>query len=182
MRAMTIGIYPEAWAKLTGQSPQTLANRTTADLPDWLATLAQNTTWEGVQNGLEQLWQKAQNPGNIPLWTGPQRLADWGKWLTVRAATSGPGQSLRAAERRLRRWTGQTRQSLQFYAKIEHLHQLSATQNATPAAMAHDAGFADQSHMGRAVKRATGLSPAELNRRIASEESFWCYRLRGVRF
>ena len=45
-----------------------------------------------------------------------------------------------------------------------------------------EGGFADQSHMGRAVRRATGFSPARLNRMIESEESFWCYRLLGQRF
>ena len=48
--------------------------------------------------------------------------------------------------------------------------------------LAGDAGYSDQSHMGRAVRRATGFSPARLNRMIESEESFWCYRLLGQRF
>jgi hypothetical protein len=36
--------------------------------------------------------------------------------------------------------------------------------------------------MGRAVKRATGFSPGQINRLIATEEPFWCYRLLGERF
>jgi len=57
-----------------------------------------------------------------------------------------------------------------------------AEPTATPAELAAEAGFADQSHLGRALKRATGFSPVSLNRKIATEEPFWCYRLLGERF
>ena len=50
------------------------------------------------------------------------------------------------------------------------------------ASLATDAGYSDQSHMGRAVRGATGFSPAQLNRHIETEEAFWCYRLIGERF
>jgi len=42
-----------------------------------------------------------------------------------------------------------------------------------------DAGFADQSHMGREVRRVTGLAPGRLDDLIASDEAFWFYRLIG---
>ena len=72
---------------------------------------------------------------------------------------------------------------LGFYAAFENLHRLSVERPDEPLAMlAGDAGYSDQSHMGRAVRRATGFSPARLNRMIESEESFWCYRLLGQRF
>lgn len=45
------------------------------------------------------------------------------------------------------------------------------------AGLAGDLGFADQSHMGREVRRLTGLSPARLNGLIATHEAFWFYRL-----
>lgn len=90
---------------------------------------------------------------------------------------------MRATERRLRRWSGQNQQSLEFYARFEKLHQLSvAEKGASLAEIAHDAGFSDQSHMGRTVRRATGYSPAKLNHLIETEEAFWCYRLLGERF
>jgi AraC-like DNA-binding protein len=53
---------------------------------------------------------------------------------------------------------------------------------ASAAGLTTEAAFSDQSHMGRAVRRATGFSPAHLNRVIATEEAFWCYRLLGERF
>lgn len=45
-----------------------------------------------------------------------------------------------------------------------------------------EAGFSDQSHVGRAVRRTTGFSPAKLNRLIQREEAFWCDRLLGEHF
>lgn len=35
----------------------------------------------------------------------------------------------------------------------------------------------DQSHMGREVRRVTGLSPARLDDLMAHDEAFWFYRL-----
>ena len=183
VHAITIAIYPEAWRKLSGAQTAPLTNQTTATLPDWLAGITANEmNWASFQSRLSPLWQRVQHANTAPIWQGPQRIADWGKWLALRAATSGPGQSVRAAERRLRRWTGRSRQSLDFHARVENLHRLVTTRPAPLAQLAHDAGYADQSHMGRAVKRATGFSPAEINRRIAQDESFWCYRLLGERF
>lgn len=45
------------------------------------------------------------------------------------------------------------------------------------AGLAGDLGFADQSHMGREVRRLTGLSPGKLNGLLASHEAFWFRRL-----
>ena len=103
--------------------------------------------------------------------------------LVARAAQAGPGRGIRSVERRLKRWSGQTRRSLNFYAAIDDLHRIVTQANDKPlSAIALEAGYADQSHMGRAVRRATGFSPVQLNRFIESEESFWFYRLAGERF
>ena len=45
------------------------------------------------------------------------------------------------------------------------------------AALAADSGFADQSHLGREVRRITGFSPRRLQQMMAEDESFWFYRL-----
>jgi AraC-like DNA-binding protein len=45
------------------------------------------------------------------------------------------------------------------------------------AELAFNAGFSDQAHMCREVRRMTGLSPEEIRRAIDTEESFWVYRL-----
>lgn len=112
-----------------------------------------------------------------------QTISQTGQICLLLAPLSRAGQSLRAAQRRLRRWAGQNKQSLAFYARVENLQRL-AIQNGPGqlAAIAHDAGFSDQSHMGRALRRATGFPPALLNRLIATDESFWYCRLMGERF
>ena len=45
------------------------------------------------------------------------------------------------------------------------------------AALAAEAGFADQSHLGREVRRVTGLPPRRLGELMKTEEAFWFYRL-----
>lgn len=174
--ALSIGIYPEAWAQL--DQPATIAaldHSFTADTDPQQA-------WAAFCAALMPLWQAARAPGHTAP-TRAARLSDWSRSLITRAALAGPGRSLRALERRLKRLSGQTRQTLDFFASFEDLHRLSLQSPDTPLAqLALDAGYADQSHMGRAVRRATGFSPARLNRLIQTQESFWCYRLLGERF
>jgi AraC-like DNA-binding protein len=50
------------------------------------------------------------------------------------------------------------------------------------AQLAADAGFADQSHMTRHVRRETGFTPEQLRELIETDETFWCYRLVAERF
>ena len=86
-------------------------------------------------------------------------------------------------QRRLLHGTGFSRKELEFYSKVEEAHRITTAEpDASPAEIAIESGFSDQSHMGRAIKRATGFSPMKLNRKIATEEPFWCYRLLGERF
>jgi AraC-like DNA-binding protein len=182
--AVSVGFYPDAWAKIASAQ----ADRA---VPGVLSDAFQafengdnsEESWARFCEILGPFWRSARNTGGLPDWSGAPRLTDWSRALLGRAALAGPGRSIRALERRIRRWSGQTRQSLAFYAELENLHQLSTKSSETPlTALAYDAGYADQSHMGRAVRRATGFSPAHLNRRIESEEAFWCYRLLGERF
>ena len=78
-------------------------------------------------------------------------------------------------------WTGQNHQQLQRYSRVEEAFTLSGKHRKDGAidlsGLAVDAGFADQSHMGREVRRVTGLSPAHFDNQIASSEAFWFYRL-----
>ena len=103
--------------------------------------------------------------------------------MASRIAQSATGRSMRTLERRLRQWTNKSRQELEHYAAIEQLHRLLVAEpDASLSALAVEADFSDQSHMGRSVKRVTGFSPAKLNKMIKEEEAFWCYRLLGERF
>lgn len=64
--------------------------------------------------------------------------------------------------RRIKAWTGQSRRDLQLYERVEAaaLHGLAGERETPPdlAAAAIDAGFSDQSHLGREVLRMKALS------------------------
>jgi AraC-like DNA-binding protein len=45
------------------------------------------------------------------------------------------------------------------------------------ASIAAEAGFADQSHLGREVRRVTGILPGRLGELMRNYEAFWFYRL-----
>ena len=81
-------------------------------------------------------------------------ITDWSRTLMVNAAFSQTGRSVRQVQRRVK----------------------------TLAGIATDAGYSDQSHMGRHVRAQTGFTPAELMRRFESDEAFWSYRLMGERY
>ncbi len=83
-------------------------------------------------------------------------------------------------QRRMQDCTGQSHRDLHVLAKAESAFLDLMAQHPTPmnwADAATDAGYADQSHMGRVAKRLTGFSPETLRQKMASEEAFWLYRL-----
>lgn len=182
--AITVGFYPDAWALLCGDGPRDQLPPPLSGVFDLFTNLsAPEEDWASFCTILSDIWQETRMTTAGPDWAGSRMLSDWMQALLARAALAGPGRSMRAMERRLRRWSGQSRQTLNFFADFEHLHRLSVrSPDQSLAALAADAGYADQSHMGRAVRRATGFSPARLNRLIETHESFWCYRLLGERF
>lgn len=180
IEAITIGIYPDAWHDLGGEKtcsriPIGLVNA----LKHFDATTDPNAGWQALCDSLAPHWARHRSAQ----WYRATGIADWVKGLTARTAFSGTGQSLRSVERRMKRFSGQTRRTLEFFSAFETL-QATAHSNTgkSLAEIAYEAGYSDQSHMGRAVRRATGFSPARLNQAIQSDEAFWCYRLLGERF
>lgn len=184
VRAVTIGFFPDAWRKLGGTLDAT-------DLPFCMTSIVETfdssndvgIVWADFCGLLGEVWQAVKTDTTVSQWSGGTRLTDWVRHVLLHAAMSGPGRSARAMERRLKRRTGHSRQALEFFAQVDHLHGLAhSAKNETAAQIAHDAAFSDQAHMGRVVKRATGFSPVRLNKLIENEEAFWCYRLLGERF
>ena len=104
-------------------------------------------------------------------------LGEWLRGLAGGAVLSGAGQGLRQVQRRIKAWTGQSHRDLQRYSRVEDaMARMSAHRRDGGidwAGLAGGAGFADQSHLGREVRRVTGLSPARLEARIAQDEAFW---------
>lgn len=184
VRAVTIGFFPDAWCKLGGAlDGNCLPQAIKAAAETFRRSRDAVVGWENFCGLLQEVWRAAHTDEIVPYWSGSSLLADWVRHVLLQSAMSGPGRSVRAIERRLKRSTGHSRQALEFFAKVEQLHGLAnGARSETAAQIAHDAVFCDQAHMGRAVKRATGFSPVRLNKLIETEEAFWCYRLLGERF
>ena len=178
--ALTVGVFPDAWRALGGDAEcSKLPSALDQALDRFDAEDDAARGWTAFCRKLEPAWQTARPD----IWRPATRISDWAKALTTRAALSGTGRSLRSIERRIKRFSGQTQRSLAFYSAFERLQERSGNaMGQSLADIAIDAGYSDQSHMGRAVRRATGFSPAQLNKAIENEEPFWCYRLLGERF
>jgi AraC-like DNA-binding protein len=130
-----------------------------------------------IEAFLEPRWQAAHKLGAVPV----LRFQDWADGLAVRVLASGVGQSLRQAERRIKAWTGQSLRSLRGRGRVEaaffQARDAAQARQLNWAAVAADAGYADQSHFCREARRVTGLSPDVLARQMEVDESFWIYRI-----
>jgi AraC-like DNA-binding protein len=190
VHGLMLVIQPDALALLTGIDPGVYIDRVVAaqDVlpPDWL-TLSQ-TIFDApndaqrvtlIEDFLDPRWQAVRPRGLLH----SHVLADWQQGLTLRAATSGLGRSLRQMERRIKQWTGQPLRELRGMSRAERMFFdtiLALDQgDVNWTELASDAGYTDQSHFCRQTRRFTGFSPEELRRHIAEEESFWAYRLWG---
>ena len=193
VHALTVGIYPEAWKQLVECDLEPLVDKTLPledvasgallDLcKEVLAGPTNKTPFQQFMEGLGPIWISSRAPRH----SAYHRLSDWTHELATKAASSGTGKSVRQAQRRIKSWTGQNQRDLQFYARNEALFEKTLAAglkgNLDLAEVALDAGFSDQAHMGRSVRKLTGMSPAKLNHLIATAEAFWCYRLIGERF
>lgn len=102
----------------------------------------------------------------------------------ARHASFGAGRSSRQRERRLRAWTGQSAGELHRVARAERCFRLllqacTAERTFRPnwAELALAAGYADQPHLCREVRRIAGVSPQALWRGMRDDPSFWIFRL-----
>lgn len=177
---LSIGFYHDAWVALGGsQTYDRLPPLIDQMIPKSIRAASPADAWAEICAELAITWPD-RRPQSASAING---VSDWVRSIAMRAAMSNAGKSIRSYERKLRRLSGQNARSLQFFSAMDSLHKIAVTDTtATPAQIAVDAGFADQSHMGRAINRATGFSPVKLNRAIEHDEAFWCYRLLGERF
>ncbi len=180
VEAITVGLYPDAWIRLGGAEDYKLAPQCLVTaMAQFAADRHPVAGWEFFCQTLNAAWTDRRPTG----WHDPTGIADWSRSVFLRAAMSGTGRSLRSLERRIKRLSGHTKRTLNFFSAFENLHRISREKSDSPLAeIAVEAGYSDQSHMGRAVRRATGFSPALLNQAIETKEAFWFYRLIGERF
>jgi hypothetical protein len=181
---VSVAFYPEAWSKLEDvMAVETVQNALSKAFQKNRSDADVQQCWAAFCDAVQPVWQASRAKGGLDDWAGSTRLSDWSRSLVSRVALAGPGRSVRAFERRLKRWSNQSRKSLKFFSDFENLHRrVVEGDTSNLAGLATESGYSDQSHMGRAVRRATGFSPAQLNRNIESDEAFWCYRLLGERF
>jgi AraC-like DNA-binding protein len=106
----------------------------------------------------------------------------WVQRLAWQAFTWRNQHSPRHVERRIKSFSGRSLREWQALTRTEGLFFAARDRHAAGqpldwATLALDAGFADQAHMSRMVKRITGFAPGEFAQRFIEDESFWMYRL-----
>jgi AraC-like DNA-binding protein len=185
--SLTVGFYPDAWTMLTGINAGKLIDSLEPLDQIALGEFSQifhavrecdsfQKGFESLQDQIDPIWQKTRP---WPKAAAPQQLKDWVQALVERAAHWSTGTSERQMQRRIKSWTGFTLRELKVYTQAESLFALGRT--APPdldlAKAAADAGYADQSHMGRAIRTITGESPATLSQLLQSDTRHWVYRL-----
>ncbi len=179
--ALTVGFYYDAWLQLGGDAQFTEIPAAVAEaFAQFDIDAPRQPEWDRFATKLADVWASKAGPKETRRITG---VSDWAQAIVTRGALSTAGRSLRSLQRFIKRESGHTQRTLDVFSTLENVHRQQAKGSQTSLAeFAIDAGFSDQSHMGRAVRRLTGFSPAQLNRAIAEDEPFWCYRLLGERF
>lgn len=131
-----------------------------------------------IEAFLEPRWQAARSRAGMPVtW-----LHDYLQGLAVRMIASEWSRSLRQMERRVKTWAGVPLQRLRSMRRNEQrflstFATYRRNGDISWADEAIDTGFADQAHLCRETRKASGLSPKELQQRILHEESYWPYRI-----
>ncbi len=190
MHAMVVLLMPDALTQMTGIDPSAYLDRAVP------VEAVLDESWLELCRAVDAAADDAQRIGLIEEFLAPRwqqarpecaltgRLfADWSRSLALRAATSGFGRSLRQAERRIKQWTGQPLRELRGIGRSEQAFFDAVVGvkagEVNWSEIAGNNGYADQSHLCRQTRRITGFAPENLRRRIATEESFWSYRLWG---
>lgn len=184
VHALTVSFYPEALAKLLGIPIQQyvgsvlpLERMRSGGAVDQLLTIKFDhgaSPYEQVQKLLNRLWDGSPAPR-------PFDVRSWLALIASRTASETGGGAQRRMQRLVKAWTGQSLRDLRLYARVEsamaYRAEMSEGDSLNLAAVAAEAGFSDQSHLGREIRRVTGMSPARLYEFIRRDEAFWMYRL-----
>lgn len=184
VRVLTVSCYPEALARLL-DLPMSQCVGSVLPLEDVMSgkRLDQlvNVQFDDHANPFDQV-QCLLNR----LWVNEstRRVYDVRSWLAMlatRAASTTGITGQRSFQRLVKSWTGQSLRDLQLYARVEraisHGAPTSNEERLDFSDIAIESGYADQSHLGREVRRVTGLSPLKLKALVEHSEAFWMYRL-----
>ncbi len=184
VHAISIGLYPDALSALGVQARDYMDAVLPVEdvLPEAVCrTLEQVQEGEGelfqrVECALASVFESASYSGSA------MSMNQWLTHLRTRLACSRAGIGLRQMQRQIKRWAGQSHRDLELYVRAERAFALVQSHDAPVwSDIALQAGYSDQSHFGREVKRVSGFAPAQLARRMQVDEAFWMYRLLGER-
>jgi AraC-like DNA-binding protein len=129
-----------------------------------------------VETFLEPRW-RAVLSSNRAFWGPAQRQGEWSRAAISRVDKIANGRSKRQLERRMRTVTGWSARGLKSFARAECALSLAALATQVNwASIAAEAGYADQSHLCRELRRYTGLSPHQLWLHVQNEPALWVYK------
>lgn len=183
VQAFMVILYPDAFQQMTGMALAPLTDQLVAarDVlgPDWMAlahaVLAAGSDGERLllaDTFLRTRWQPAapaQGAGT-----------SWLRSLSARLGGLQRAIGERQFERKVKQLTGQSMQTLRRNSRLESalLQARVAVDNGALdwSRLAMDAGYADQPHFCREVRRLSGVAPGELLRRSHDDDSYWLYR------
>jgi AraC-like DNA-binding protein len=129
-----------------------------------------------IETALGPVWR------DLEVRNSASNMRRWLRFLANQATFTKAGRGVRQLQRLVRDWTGQSLRDLELFSRVEEafaLSQRSGLQINWMADVAIDAGYSDQSHLGREVKRVTGFSPKLFSELVKTDEAFWMYRLLG---
>lgn len=184
VHVLTVSFYPDALRRLLDIAIEQyigavlpLETMISGDRLEQLATIQSSgdSPFAKVQYLLNCLWD------DEPVLHHATDVRSWLARLAARSASAAGITGRRSAQRLVKYWTGQSLRDLQLYARIETAFsrgaQMPKGERLNFAAVAADSGFSDQSHLGREVRKVTGLPPARLKEMVEHSEAFWMYRL-----
>lgn len=194
VHGLMLALLPDAFTALTGVDPSPWIDRSVPvqevlSSTPWLMSLCRAVNEAEsddarvtlIERVLDARWQDLRPPSRLG--ASGHLFDDWAQGLSLRAANTGLGRSVRQFERRIKQWTGQPLRELRGLGRSERAFfeaVLAEEQGKLNwAEVADGSGYTDQSHLCRQTRRLTGFAPDELRRLIREDEGFWAYRLWG---
>jgi AraC-like DNA-binding protein len=189
LRMFILLLAPDALCRMTGISVDRYLNRIcplAAALDESWQTMALSVLHSRsdedrvklVETFLVPRWRAAHSSNRV-FWGPAQRQGEWSRAAISRVRKFAKGRSKRQLERRTRTMTGWSARGLKNLARVEDalLMAARATQpRVNWASIAAEAGYADQSHLCRELRRYTGLSPHQLWQQLQNEQALWVYK------
>lgn len=187
VHVLSIVFHTSAFACFSGLSMEWLADRVLplGALPDtdWAAldrSLRMEATGrlEHLEYFLRQRWQSSGQDFD----PAPQAAALLLGKIPVAAVAEQLGWSTRTLERRIRRGFGLAPRQLRHLLRATSVFRAARetrqlNEGGNLAHLATEYGYADQAHMSRELRAWSGVSPSKLLAGVATDESYWVYRL-----